>query len=791
MARIRLFISSLLILPLFGITQEVNTKTEFKAGRDFVLEEKYNEGIEKLTKVIEADPEYLDAYTYRAKAYEMTGSLQLAIDDLNSYLIKSENNVKYTLYYDLCKFYNLVGDYEKAVDNASSAISLSRKYLPAYHEKVKAQVELKQYEGAFETSARAVEISDDKENFYYKGLSYYLLKEYLLSSGTFELALRKDPDYVDALIGKAKAFYEMDQANQALGTINHALEVDETCKECYIVRSKVNYKRVEYQDAVNDLSKVIVLYPNDPNKKEYFFNKGKYNAALNKYTDGIVDFTTVIALDKDYAPAYYERGLVHEVASQKAEAVEDFKTFLELASLSQTENQQTIDATNRIFNINKENDAPEIMIVRPNERIPGILDIINNLDNAEIIGSIVDASDIKKITVNGKEIEVNHDIYENIPFFKYDLKVKEATKVEIVVSDIYDNDAKFEYGIRLTEMDKPMVKIVEPYTSDNINISLDGTPTRIYVEGFINDESLIKSITIDSITDASFTKSDYNPSFYANFNIVNKTSFTLRVEDYFGNVTTNTYYINRGQLNEMDSPMGRSWAFFIENSDYETFEKLEGPQKDVNKMISLLDEKYNFTSVVRKKDFTKEDFERFFKMELRDLITEYRINSVFIWYAGHGSLNKGVGYWIPVDGRADDEYTHFSLNDMKSSLETYSQDLTHLLVISDACQAGGSLYEKTRASNSDKNCNDKMVIQSKSTQIVTSADSYGEALDQSQFMEVFYNTLKNNDLSCISIDKVYEEVKKVLEMGGSQTPQFSNIKGLKSENGTFFFVKKE
>jgi len=181
----------------------------------------------------------------------------------------------------------------------------------------------------------------------------------------------------------------------------------------------------------------------------------------------------------------------------------------------------------------------------------------------------------------------------------------------------------------------------------------------------------------------------------------------------------------------------------------------------------------------------------FLKITLRDLIEKHRINSVLIWYAGHGSLNKNVGYWIPVDGRADDELTHFSLNDLKSSMETYSQDLTHMLVISDACQAGGSLYEKTRTSNSEKNCNDQLVIKSKSTQILTSADSYDEAMDQSQFMEVFYNTLKNNDLSCISIDKVYNEVKAALELEGNQTPQFSNIKGLKNENGTFFFIKKD
>lgn len=790
MSRLRLFIIFLTLTPLWGISQEYNTKTYFKSGRDYVLDGQYKTGIQRLSRVIKEDPEFEDAYLYRAKAYEATDSIKLAIMDLNTYIVKYDKDPKPNLYFDLSRFYNEVGDYQNAMVHATSAITRDKKYIDAYHEKIKAQISLHRYADALETSSQAVVLKDSKENFYYKGLSYYLLEDYELAKGTYELALRKDPEYVDALIGKAKAFYELDQASQAFNTIQIALNVDETCKECYIERAKINYKLVRYQEAANDLSKVISLYPNDSNIISYYYERGRYNAALKKYTDGIADFTQVLAIENTYVPAYYERGKVYEMAFKNENAIEDYNTFLGFASQNPLYSDQIKDAANRIYNLSKEGDKPEIMIFEPNDRIPGVLDIIMGVEEVTLRGALLDASKITKVTVNGTDVEIDENLVAD-PIFEYEFKPAEIDSIVVMVWDVYDNHTKNTYGLRYTETDPPLVKIIEPYTPDDINLQLNGTPTRIYIEGYINDASLIKSITIDSLTNVGFTSNEVNPTFTSNINIVNKKSFTLKVEDEFGNITENSYFFNRGQMEDLESPMGRSWAFLIANSEYETFEKLEGPLKDINKMESILRENYTFTTVVPKKDFSKEDFDRFFKITLRDLIEKHRINSVLIWYAGHGSLNKDVGYWIPIDGRADDELTHFSLNDLKSSMETYSKDLTHMLVISDACQAGGSLYEATRTSNSDKNCNDKLVIESKSTQIVTSADSYDLAVDQSKFMDVFYNTLKNNDLSCISIDRVYMEIKKALELDGKQKPQFSNIKGLKNENGTFFFIKKE
>ena len=66
-----------------------------------------------------------------------------------------------------------------------------------------------------------------------------------------------------------------------------------------------------------------------------------------------------------------------------------------------------------------------------------------------------------------------------------------------------------------------MVQIIAPYGSENNILYLDNNEPVIYLEGRIEDESMISSIFIDSVS-ASYIPSDMNPSFTAMVRIENK-----------------------------------------------------------------------------------------------------------------------------------------------------------------------------------------------------------------------------------------------------------------------------
>ncbi len=84
---------------------------------------------------------------------------------------------------------------------------------------------------------------------------------------------------------------------------------------------------------------------------------------------------------------------------------------------------------------------------------------------------------------------------------------------------------------------------------------------------------------------------------------------------------------------------------------------LGGPAKDITLMKSAL-ARYQIHNVIHKKNMTKQDMERFFAIELRDLIRSNRVNSIMVWYAGHGKYINDTGYWIPIDANRDDEFTY-------------------------------------------------------------------------------------------------------------------------------------
>jgi hypothetical protein len=368
------------------------------------------------------------------------------------------------------------------------------------------------------------------------------------------------------------------------------------------------------------------------------------------------------------------------------------------------------------------------------------------------------------------------------------INLSDRDGVLIEAKDIYDNTTVVDYIVIRTEIDPPQIRIIAPYASDNNLIYLDSNEPTLYIEGAIVDESLIKAIYINDII-ASYVPDDKNPNFQAMLNIQNKDKFTVKAEDAFGNISEVVFTLNRESANlNADNPMGKTWVVFVENSNYNSFASLEGPTKDITLMKTALS-KYNVHNFIHKKDMSKQDLERFFAIELRDLLRSNRVNSLMVWYAGHGKFVNETGYWFPIDAKRDDEFTYFNINALKASMQSYSSNITHTLVITDACESGPSFYQAMRSEIQEKNCNDWSVIKLKSSQVFSSA-GYELAVDNSQFTRTFANILANNPDACIPIESVVLKVTDAVVKSNQQKPQFGKIAGLEDENGTFFFIAK-
>ena len=199
---------------------------------------------------------------------------------------------------------------------------------------------------------------------------------------------------------------------------------------------------------------------------------------------------------------------------------------------------------------------------------------------------------------------------------------------------------------------------------------------------------------------------------------------------------------------------------------------------------------YKVHNVIHKQNMTKDELERFFSIELRDLVRSNNVNSLLVWYAGHGKFINDVGYWVPVDATRDDEFTYFNINTLKSALQSYSKVVTHTLVITDACESGPTFYQAMRSGLKERDCGDWEATKFKSSQVFSSA-GYELAVDHSQFTRTFANALRNNPNACLPIENIVSKVTVAVAKDGMQKPQFGKIEGLEDEGGTFFFIARD
>ena len=457
---------------------------------------------------------------------------------------------------------------------------------------------------------------------------------------------------------------------------------------------------------------------------------------LNQHANAIADYNKVLQLNEQYYKAYYLRGRSYEALNKFERAIKDYETLRSLAPYDQQAAELHEKAIEKLFELHREDDVPEFYFTQPRERndkASFIFEIHQGATEAEISGWTKDASSINYISVNGEKVAfvkdtANPEICTKIP-------VEGLNEITVEVQDVYDNILIKKYQVVWTETDPPLIKIIAPVTSDAGEIYLTSDEPILYVEGRIDDKSPMTMILVDGVN-ASFSTQTLNPSFTASIDVSNKDQIIIRAEDIYGNESTQTYTLNReGALLSEKNPMGKTWVVFIENSTYNSFASLDGPSKDVSVMRGALSN-YEVHNVIVKKDMTKDKMERFFSIELRDMVRSNHVNSLLVWYAGHGKFINDVGYWIPTDSKRDDEFSYFNINQLKAGLQGFSKYLTHTLVITDACESGPSFFQAMRGTDGDRRCDDYTATAFKSSQVFSSA-GYELASDNSQFTKTF------------------------------------------------------
>jgi uncharacterized caspase-like protein len=174
-------------------------------------------------------------------------------------------------------------------------------------------------------------------------------------------------------------------------------------------------------------------------------------------------------------------------------------------------------------------------------------------------------------------------------------------------------------------------------------------------------------------------------------------------------------------------------------------------------------------------------------------------DNLLIYYAGHGQVDaEGRGYWIPVDGRADDPGSWIGNDQVNDYLG--ASEAKHVMVVADSCYSGTMSGNAIRPIPLDAKEEDLLFISRVKARTVITSGGLQPVLDDggsghSIFAHAFLTALRQAD-GLAEGYRLYEEVSELVGQRSAiarlpQRPQYSALRHAGHEGSEFFFLPRE
>lgn len=245
----------------------------------------------------------------------------------------------------------------------------------------------------------------------------------------------------------------------------------------------------------------------------------------------------------------------------------------------------------------------------------------------------------------------------------------------------------------------------------------------------------------------------------------------------------------------MRQDLGNFHALVIGNDAYGNFPALSTAVADADAVAEQLQSHYGFkvsklTNVGKQAIITK----------LAEMTMSMKKNdNLIIYYAGHGQIDgKGNGYWIPVDGRADDPSSWVGNDQINDYLG--ASEAKHVMVVADSCYSGTMSGNAIRPIPLDAKEEDLLFISRVKARTVITSGGLQPVLDDdgsghSVFASAFLTALKQAD-GLNEGYRLYEEVSELVSQRSAvarlpQRPQYSALRHAGHEGSEFFFLPRD
>lgn len=328
--------------------------------------DKNKEAIEKVTKIIELNPEYSDAYFMRAMIYflfEDNKNYQKIINDINKAIqlppfrglspLSENDTLKYSL---RAKVYIKMGNYQQAIKDLETAVNLYPNYAissfsvsPDEKTPVSPGLDGTVEWGKMDFDELIKKFPKDFRGYIFRGRYYQSFaafdeKNYVHAINDYKKAITLNPKsalghyFLGELYYNNKRFYRLlsvqkppqEDIKNAIASLNKAIQLNPKLVEAYRLRADIYLHLENYQYSIKDYDKAIEL---DPDHGGTYYDRGIANQNLGNYFKAINDFGKAIKAQKQIVfpySAYESRANAYVKLGIYESATEDYTKVIEL-----------------------------------------------------------------------------------------------------------------------------------------------------------------------------------------------------------------------------------------------------------------------------------------------------------------------------------------------------------------------------------------------------------------------------------------------------------------------------
>ena len=315
------------------------------------------------TKAIELNPNYAEAYYFRAEA-EADMSFASRVDRSKSFKLGFKGGYDWTNEKEILKddnFYNSgmakfgFGDIKGSIIDFTNAILQNPTNSESYTQRGVSKFWIYDFRGAIVDLTKAIELNPKNGLAYlFRGMSNYYSNNYLIATNDFTKAIDLIPnEKAMAYFGRSCSKYSLGDSTTSIIDKNKAIEADSTIPFFYQgieIRKKLNegiksypndialYLKmgISYENstgyhvfALSNFNKAIELNPNNANS---YFLRGETKLKTKDYFGAIEDITRALDLNLVDSNSYLLRGQAEIEIKDYDAAIADLSNAINLTS---------------------------------------------------------------------------------------------------------------------------------------------------------------------------------------------------------------------------------------------------------------------------------------------------------------------------------------------------------------------------------------------------------------------------------------------------------------------------